>query len=217
MNVNYAPFSDTLKTAALLVDSAITDGGVTIARYAYDRSTTGVPSGYVVGGKAPGIRVNSGVKVSTLHSRVSAWIQALPSNVKFLGSWFDEDESVYYFDAVDILFSRELSIGLAENRGEKAIYDNASGEVIDVSKPHSEMVIEAKGRARHDSEKLNPVLDAPMISWLDKKFPGYLEWISGRSDYNPLAPVDPAGKSGREYSIIPQVYTNSWYEGRDES
>lgn len=129
MNVNTEQYPDILVTAAALISAAREDDGATLDRY----GRLPVVTGWAVGGACTGFNVPSietypskAAAPGGLATRVARWIQAQPSNVEYFGSW--QEMGCVYFDGVDIIPAYLDAIMLAFERGEKAIYNLATGQ-----------------------------------------------------------------------------------------
>lgn len=111
MPVIQAPYQDSLEIAANLVEQ---DG-------TYDRkgNLLNLSKGYAVGGKVVGISV--GKDDPHKNARVARWLDALPHNIAYLGSW--THEGVIYIDAVDVLTSYLDAYITSVERKELAFYD----------------------------------------------------------------------------------------------
>lgn len=106
-----------------LLDAALADGGGTF----YADGDPFTRNGFIVGGKAPSLVISADTAIGPdTTEMVARWID--DNRSRMYGSWLDND--TIYIDAVDVYDDREQAIEVGKLRGEKAIYDMASGEDI---------------------------------------------------------------------------------------
>lgn len=103
--------------------------GTIIADYdrIYDRI-----SHFIVGGTVPALkldasRIDDAMSLDYLVYPVGDWLQeTLPDNVDVVGSWIDD--GTLYIDACDAIWGFQDALHLANERGELAIYEPATGK-----------------------------------------------------------------------------------------
>jgi hypothetical protein len=123
MNIKHEPFAESTELAKRLIEGAVNDGGSTLNRRTHESLT--FSNVYIVGGQEPGIKLGFPgeiVNQELVVLAVAKWIDALPKNVEWIGSWIDDE--ILYLDAVTI-FPLEDGYKMAQcarSRGEKAVY-----------------------------------------------------------------------------------------------
>jgi len=86
---------------------------------------------YVVGGVAPALILPVGTPVGVIRDRARRMVERADDNTaETLGVW--EDNGSLYFDLGDTWTLLRMALDMGRMRGEKAIYDRQSGDVVPV-------------------------------------------------------------------------------------
>ena len=123
MRVMSEPYPDILATAEKLLAE-----DCTLDRYGH---APGSETGYAVGGACPGWSVpteRAYYAYEDVARKLALWMQQQPSNVRWFGSWTDDDK--IYFDGVTIVDDYIDAVLLGFERGEQAIYSFKDNECI---------------------------------------------------------------------------------------
>ena len=124
MNLTPQPYQNFVELADCLIADAAISGGGTRAR-SNGRAFSDVGF-YLVGGAlgVPSLKLNGraqGLNYDGAKLALARWLNALPVNVEWVGSWLDNSDNTFYFDAVDAFDNIEEAADAAEQRKQIAV------------------------------------------------------------------------------------------------